>query len=62
MKKLLFFVLLFFIPVLFVKANSISSINMDIFIDDNGDALVTEIWNANVNSGTEGYQHSRRAE
>lgn len=55
MKKLLFFVLLFFIPVLFVKANSISSISMDIFIDDNGDALVTETWNANVNSGTEGY-------
>ena len=54
MKKVLFFILLF-IPIIIVKANSISSINMDIFIDNNGDAIVNETWDAYVDSGTEGY-------
>ena len=38
-----------------VQANSISSINMDIYVDNNGDAEVTEIWNCNTNEGTESY-------
>ena len=37
------------------EANSIKSISMDIFIDDNGDAYVTEVWRCNVTQGTEVY-------
>ena len=38
-----------------VQANSINSIDMDIFIDDYGNANVTEIWNCKTNEGTESY-------
>lgn len=46
---------LFFIP-LFVKANSINNIRMDIYIDASGTAHVTEVWDAKLNEGTEGYK------
>ena len=36
-------------------ANSIDSISMDIYVDTNGNAKVTETWNCNVNQGTEVY-------
>ena len=36
-------------------ANSIDSISMDIAIDDNGNASVTETWKCNVTQGTEVY-------
>ena len=38
-----------------VKANSISSIDMDIYVDNSGNAEVTEIWNCSTNQGTECY-------
>ncbi len=38
------------------NASSISNIKMDIYIDDNGTAHVTEIWSANITEGTEGYK------
>ena len=38
-----------------VQANSISKISMDIFIDENGNAEVTEVWNCAVYQGTEAY-------
>ena len=38
-----------------VKANSIDSISMDIYIDKNGNAKVTEVWNCDANQGTEVY-------
>lgn len=38
-----------------VYANSINSISMDIFIDDNGTAQVTEVWQCSANKGTEVY-------
>ena len=38
-----------------VNANSISSINMDIFVDNNGNAEVTEVWTCSTNQGTECY-------
>ena len=38
-----------------VFANSISSIDMDIYVDNDGNAEVTEIWSCNTTSGTEGY-------
>ena len=61
MKKTIKTLLLFiFVFALFslgkgVEANSIQSISMDIFIDDSGDAYVTETWKCNVNQGTEVY-------
>ncbi|MDD3453196.1 MAG: DUF2207 domain-containing protein [Bacilli bacterium] len=39
-----------------VKANSINSISMDIYVDNNGTAHVVETWNASLDSGTEGYK------
>lgn len=38
-----------------VEANSISKIDMDIYIDKNGDAQVTETWTCSTNKGTEVY-------
>ncbi len=38
-----------------VNANSISKISMDIYVDNNGDARITEVWSCSVNSGTEVY-------
>ena len=38
-----------------VQANSIQKISMDIFINENGDAKITETWNCNVTQGTEVY-------
>lgn len=38
-----------------VEANSISKISMDIYIDDYGDATITEVWNCYTNNGTEVY-------
>lgn len=57
MNKMFKFVLasfmLFVFPIM-VKANSISNIDMDIYLDDNGTAHVTETWSANISNGTEG--------
>ncbi len=59
MKKILKYmsiaILLFIFP-LVVKANSISKIDMDIYVDKSGTAHVTETWSANLNQGTEGYK------
>lgn len=38
-----------------VNANTINNISMNIYIDDNGNADVTEVWQCNVNEGTEVY-------
>ena len=38
-----------------VEANSIDSISMDIAIDDNGNASITETWKCNASQGTEVY-------
>ena len=61
MKKLFKFLIpiLFGIFILFisnsVEANSINSISMDIYVDPNGNAEVTEVWKCTANSGTEVY-------
>lgn len=46
----------FFINYKIVNANTINEINMDIYIDSNGNATIKEIWNVNITSGTEGYR------
>lgn len=38
-----------------VQANSISGIDMDIYVNKDGDAIVTETWNCYANKGTEVY-------
>ena len=59
-KKLKIFLLTIFAFILLTlfqtaSANSINSISMDIFVDNSGNALVTEIWNCNVTQGAEVY-------
>lgn len=59
MKKIVFSILTFilmFIFIIDVKANNINSIKMDIYIDNYGNAHVTEVWDAYLNKGTEGYR------
>lgn len=56
------FILFCFLGVIGVKANSIEKIDMDVFLDEFGNALVTEIWDANLTSGTEGYRSFSRLE
>ena len=57
-KRIIFFVIIFCLFFLFskVQASSISRIDMDVYIDSNGNASITEVWSANLNSGTEGYR------
>ena len=59
-KTLKVFLIFLFAIILFslgkcVEANSIQKISMDIYIKENGDAQVTEVWNCNVSQGTEVY-------
>lgn len=59
-KKLKIFLLAIFAFIILTffnsaDANSIDSISMDIALDDNGNAEVTEIWKCNVTQGTEVY-------
>lgn len=58
MKKTFWGIILFlsFIFIGDVKANSVSSIKMDIYIDSMGTAHVTETWDAKLTDGTEGYK------
>ena len=60
MKKIFCYIIIILTFVLFsnnVKANSINKISMDIYVDNNGDAYITEVWNASLSSGTEGYRY-----
>ncbi len=56
MKKILLLISLFLFPFSTIFADSINSIKMDIYVDPNGDANITEIWDVDINSGTEGYK------
>ena len=54
-KYIVFLMLLFIFPMI-VKANSISSMDLEIYIDKNGTAHVKEVWNATYSSDTELYK------
>ena len=59
MKKLRFIVValfLFLVSGNVNAANSVDSIKMDIYIDPNGTAHITETWDAYLSEGTEGYK------
>lgn len=57
LKTFMIFLFAFLIFSLFktVNANTIKKISMDIAIDDNGTATITEVWNCINNEGTEVY-------
>ena len=55
MRKFLLVIIMLFSSLMVVDASSISKINMDIYVDNNGTATITETWNANVDQGTEGW-------
>lgn len=60
MKNIKVILIVFFLILSFnvceVKANTIYSIDMDIYINQTGTAYVTETWYAYLSSGTEGYR------
>lgn len=59
MKKLMMYLLLscvFFLGIDKVRANDITEIKMDIYIDSKGNAHITESWDASLTEGTEGYR------
>ncbi len=55
MKKIIFTLILFLIPSI-ILANEIENIDIDIYIDNNGTAHVTEVWNTQISEGTEIYK------
>lgn len=59
MKKIKYFtlfIILFVCSIGVVSAsNSIKKISMDIYVDENGNAHITEVWDAKLSEGTEGY-------
>lgn len=63
MKKIynkLIITLIFFVSVFVlkssVKANTIEKVDMNVYIDKNGNGNVTEVWEAILTEGTEGYR------
>ncbi len=55
MKKIVFTILMFFCFIGITHANTISKIDMNIHVDNNGTASITETWDATVTEGTEGW-------
>ncbi len=55
MKKILFLFLCLFLTVTTVNASSIDEISMDIILDEEGNATITEKWSAYPNQGTEAW-------
>lgn len=56
MKKVLCIIISFFFFSCVVSANTINNINMDITINEAGNAHIKEVWNTNLDQGTEGYK------
>lgn len=57
MKKILFFIFTFLFSLNVISAtNHIYNIDMDIYIDENGTANITEIWHVKGSDGTEWYK------
>ena len=51
-----FLTIAFFTSNIYVDANTINSITMDIFLNKDGSGHVTEVWDMNLNEGTESYK------
>ena len=54
-KKLLLFMLILFAPI-WVYADRIYNIDMDIYLEEDGTANITEVWDVQADSGTEWYK------
>ena len=48
MKKVIFLILVFISSITTAYADTISNIDMDIYVDNNCTATITEIWKTNV--------------
>ena len=51
-----FLTIAFFTSNIYVDANTINSVTMDIFLNKDGSGHVTEVWDMNLNEGTESYK------
>ena len=56
MKKILLFIFLLMLCPLYVKADHIYNIDMKIYLDENGNADITEVWDVKADSGSEWYK------
>lgn len=56
MKKIIFTIISFFCFISITHANTISKIDMDIYIDNDGNASITEKWDVTGTDGTEWYK------
>ena len=56
MKKILLFIFMIFILPISVNANDIFNIDIDVALDKNGDAIITENWVVDGSDGTEWYK------
>lgn len=56
MKKIIYGILLFIFCIIPVKADTIYSIDMHVYIDKDGTANITEIWDVKADSGSEWYK------
>jgi len=56
MKKILMFFVLTFIMPLSVSANTIHSIDIDVYLNQDGSADITEVWDVDGTDGTEWYK------
>ena len=55
MKKILIFFMMLVMPTM-VFADHIYNIDMDIYLDESGNAKITEIWDVKADNGTEWYK------
>ena len=55
-KKLILFLLMFILFPISVKADHIYNIRMNIYLDENGSANITEVWDVKANGGSEWYK------
>ena len=56
MKRIFFALILYLLYIPFANANTIKSIKMDIYLDNNGNAHIDEIWHMRTNEKTENYK------
>lgn len=59
MKKVKYFLMMsimFVLGINRVSANTLKSLDINVYIGENGSANITEVWNMNVNKGTEVYK------
>ena len=56
MKKILLFIFLLLVFPLSVKADKIYNIKMDIYLEEDGTADITEVWDVKANGGSEWYK------